>query len=307
MKVAISKDSAVAIRDQLIEQIGLQIAAGLLRGDEKLPSIRALAQRLGIHYNTVSSAYSHLAEVGLLDVKQGSGVKVAGKVRKREIALDSSAPDEFLRDFLAAAAEHGLSRDDLRSRLAGALDAKSVARILVVDRNPDFHKLLIAELKPHFSLPVETSTVEDLKLNLGLLGDSMVVTSLYHLFAMQGLEVDPTRLIVCHVEPARAEMELVEGLPSGSLVLLVSVSETLLKMATNMVAALRGEDIAVRTVTLDDQNEIGYVLRFANAVMCDQPSKELVSQLRGKAPDRVFSLYSQSTIDLIRDRLSKWG
>ncbi len=307
MKITISRESPVPIRDQLIEQIGLQIASGLLKGDEKLPSIRALAQRLGIHYNTVSSAYTHLAEAGLLDVRQGSGVRVASKMRRREIDLEAATLEDLLRDFLAIAAEHGFTREHLRSRVSGILEARPVKRILVVDRNPDFHPLLVAELKPHFTLPVETITAEELKQKADYLAESLVVTSLYHVFSLQKLAVDPTRLVVCHVEPARAEMELVSELPSGKLVLLVSVSQTLLKMATNMVAALRGEEVAVRTVTLDDRKELSYVLPFADAVICDQPSQATVAKLLGKPPDRVFKLYSQSTIELVKDRLDKWG
>jgi DNA-binding transcriptional regulator YhcF (GntR family) len=307
VKIAISRESPVPIRDQLIEQIGLQIAAGLLRGEEKLPSIRALAQRLGIHYNTVSSAYTHLAEVGLLDIRQGSGVRVASKVRRRAMELEEAGLDDLLKDFLAIAAEHGYTRTELKTRFAKVLDAKPAVRLLVVDRNPDFHKLLLAELKPHFKLPVETTTAEQLSLERGLIDDSLIVTSLYHVFSLQAMGIEPTRLVVCHVEPARAEMELVSGMPSGSLILLVSVSPTLLRMATNVVAAVRGEEIAVRTVPLDDQKELTYVLPYADAVICDGPSRATVTKLRGKPPDRVFQLYSQSTIDLVKDRLSKWG
>ncbi len=307
MKIVISRESPVPIRDQLIEQIGLQIAAGLLHSEEKLPSIRALAQRLGIHYNTVSSAYSQLADVGLLDIRQGSGAKVASKVRKREIDLEVANLDNLLRDFLAAAAEHGFDRKELKVRINKVLAVKPVVRVLVVDRNPDFHKLLTAELQPHFAIPVETVTAEELKDKELLIQDSLIVTSLYHLVSLQRLDIDPTRLVVCHVDPARSEMELVGGLRSGSLVLLVSVSPTLLKMATNMVAALRGEEIAVRALTPEDERELGYTLQFADAVICDQPSCETVSKLRCNAPDRVFSLYSQSTIALVADRLTKWG
>ncbi|HNM51178.1 MAG TPA: GntR family transcriptional regulator, partial [Candidatus Obscuribacter sp.] len=64
MKITINKESAVPIRDQLVEQLGLSIASGSLRPHEKLPSIRALADRLGVHYSTITAAYNHLAEVG---------------------------------------------------------------------------------------------------------------------------------------------------------------------------------------------------------------------------------------------------
>ena len=40
MKIIVNKESEIPIRDQLIEQISLQIASGTLKGKEKLPSIR---------------------------------------------------------------------------------------------------------------------------------------------------------------------------------------------------------------------------------------------------------------------------
>ena len=84
LKIVVNKESDIPIRDQIIEQIGLQIASGTLKGKEKLPSIRALADRLGIHYSTVTAAYNHLAETGLLEVRQGSGVRVSGRSPRSE-------------------------------------------------------------------------------------------------------------------------------------------------------------------------------------------------------------------------------
>lgn len=307
MKININRESPVPIRDQLVEQIGLQIASGVLKGEEKLPSIRALADRLGIHYNTVSSAYNHLSDVGLLEVRQGSGVRVASKIRRREMELKNSSIDDLLRDFLAVAAEHGFSRHQLRDSVAHVLSTRPVEQLLVVDRNVDFHPLLLAELKPHFDMTVEAATIEQLQDRHDLLRRALIVTSLYHVFALQTLEIDPTRLVVCNVEPGRAEMEAVAALPNSSIVLLVSVSPTLLKMATNLIAALRGEEIATRTTPPSDVAELEYAIRYADLVLCDLPSQAAVAQAAGKKAIDVFRLYSSSTIDLIKDRLKKWG
>lgn len=307
MKISINRDSTVPIRDQLIEQIGLQIASGSLRAEEKLPSVRALAGRLGIHYNTVSSAYSHLAEVGLLEVRQGSGVRVAGKPRGRQLELRGVSLDELIKGFLAMVAEQGYSRSEVAACLEQAMSRSPVRRIVVADRNPDFHALLIAELQPHFDLPVEPVTVEGLAANPGLLTGSLVVTSLYHVFSLRDLEVDPTRLVVCNVEPGRAEIEAVSRLPAGSLVVLVSVSPTLLKMATNVMAAVRGSDLAFRTVLLEERAELEYTMPYADLVICDEPSKEVTMKLSRRAPVQVFQLYSDSTVELIRQRLARWG
>ena len=161
MKITINKESSVPIRDQLIEQIALQIASGTLKGQEKLPSIRALAKRLDIHYSTVTAAYNHLAEVGLLDVRQGSGARVAGRPANEIISKKIGLNDLF-NEFLSRVSEHGYSRADLSKCLEAVANRKPVKRLLVVDRNQDFHQLLVTELKPHFKLPVDTCTVDEL-------------------------------------------------------------------------------------------------------------------------------------------------
>lgn len=307
IKLSINKDSSVPVRDQLIEQLGLQIASGTIRSRDKLPSIRQLAERLGIHHSTVTSAYTHLAEVGLLDIRQGSGVRVAARPATRDGEGERLELDALFRNFLAHAAEHGYTAADVQECMQSLVKRKSVKRILVVDRNIDFHKLLLAELQPHFKLPVQPVSYDDLKGVQKLLEDSLVVTSLYHLFPLQNLKLDPTRFVVCNIEPARAEVEVIKALPAGSIVLLVSVSPTLMRMATNVAAAVRGDEVTVRSVLTEDTKELKYMMKYAAAVICDRPSQEVVKQFSGKLPVSVFHLYAPGTIQLIIDRLQKWG
>ena len=77
MQVAINPDSPIPLHDQLVTQLSLSIAAGLLPQGHRLPSVRALSQRLGVHRNTVLAAYREMAELGLVVTQVGSGVRVA--------------------------------------------------------------------------------------------------------------------------------------------------------------------------------------------------------------------------------------
>ena len=306
IKLSISKESPVPVKDQLIEQIGLQIASGTLKAKDKLPSIRQLAQKLDIHHSTVTAAYNQLEEAGLLEIRQGSGVRVAN----RSLAGDSQKElslEALFKQCLARAAESGLSRDQVSSFAERMLKAKPIERILVVDRNEDFHPLLSAELAPNFSLPVQPISFDKLSKNQALLADSLIVTSFYHLYPLQSLDLDPTRFVVCTVEPGREEMDALTALKPGSLVAIVSISKTLLKMANNMAAAIRGEEVAVRTLSTDEKQEIQYVMKHANLVLCDRPSEAVVKAVSGRVPVKVFHLYSANTIDLIKERMKKWG
>ena len=66
---------------QLMQQVRHGIETGLLRYNDALPSIRALAQELVVSNNTVAKAYSELEHEGLIALRHGSGAYVAAKQR----------------------------------------------------------------------------------------------------------------------------------------------------------------------------------------------------------------------------------
>ena len=76
VKIWISKNSEVPVRDQLIAQITLAIAAGDFETGEKLPSTREIARRCDLHSNTVSAVYQRLVDQQLLEFRKRSGLYV---------------------------------------------------------------------------------------------------------------------------------------------------------------------------------------------------------------------------------------
>jgi GntR family transcriptional regulator len=307
LKISISKDSAVSIRDQLIEQLGLQIASGTLKPYEKLPSIRALAARLGVHYSTITAAYNHMAEVGLLEIRQGSGVRVAAGAARFEEDNGGATLSEMCEQFLAQAAERGYSRGDVLAVAETLKQRKPVKRLLCVDANLDFHKVLMAELAPHFVLPVQTITPKAFVENPQEQEESLIVASLYHLFAFQKQVRDLTRLVACNIEPGRSHIEAVEKLPQGSLVVLVSASPTLLHMASNLMAAIKGDEVGLRCLDPQEEQELKYLQKHADLFITDKISIEVVKASVGEKKVRMIELYSHATIARIQDRLAKWG
>jgi DNA-binding transcriptional regulator YhcF (GntR family) len=306
LKITVNKESPVPIRDQLVEQIGLQVASGVLKSNEKLPSIRALAQKLGIHHGMVNAAYNQLAEIGMLEIRQGSGVRVGPKIN---FGANNKQPqlDSLFMQFVAKASEFGYSKDEINECCQQLIKRSPVKRIVFIDRNPDFHPVILAALKPHFSIPVQAITAEELKKNPAMIKDSLIITSLYHFLPLTGLPLDPTRFMICNVAPAQELADMIRALPETSIVLFVSISPTLLKMGANIAAGLRGETIAIRTVLANDTKEIAYMMRYAKMVVCDSPSEAQVKQVAGKLPVNVFELYPKSTIQAINDRLKEWG
>jgi DNA-binding transcriptional regulator YhcF (GntR family) len=59
------------------------IAAGALRTDERLPTVRQLAGELGLASNTVAKAYRELEMAGFIETRGRNGTFVAAKTTQR--------------------------------------------------------------------------------------------------------------------------------------------------------------------------------------------------------------------------------
>jgi GntR family transcriptional regulator len=89
---------------QIIDQIKRDIALGRLARDERLPTVRQLAQQLTINPNTIAKAFRQLEQEGIIVTKAGAGAFVASldshlssAVRKRIICeqLERVVVDAF--------------------------------------------------------------------------------------------------------------------------------------------------------------------------------------------------------------------
>jgi GntR family transcriptional regulator len=65
------------IYQQVVDGVKALIASGDLREGTPLPTVRQVAQDLGVNLNTIAVAYRQLQEEGFLSVKHGSGTVVS--------------------------------------------------------------------------------------------------------------------------------------------------------------------------------------------------------------------------------------
>lgn len=76
------------IYEQVVEQIEKQVARGIWRTDDKLPSVRQLAMELSLNPNTVQKAYSELLNRGIIYSVKGRGNFVSDSGKDvREVRL----------------------------------------------------------------------------------------------------------------------------------------------------------------------------------------------------------------------------
>ena len=78
MIVVVDPSSGVPVFRQLMDQIRLQIASGLLGPGDELPPTRAMSADLGVNPMTVSKAYNLLEREGVLERRPGRPLVVGG-------------------------------------------------------------------------------------------------------------------------------------------------------------------------------------------------------------------------------------
>ncbi|MCK5225221.1 MAG: GntR family transcriptional regulator [Planctomycetes bacterium] len=77
MQFHIDNASNRAAYQQIIDQVKRDVALGRLVKDEKLPTVRQLANQLAINPNTIAKSYRLLEREGIIVTKPGSGAFVA--------------------------------------------------------------------------------------------------------------------------------------------------------------------------------------------------------------------------------------
>ena len=68
--------SGLPIYTQIVNQMQSQIASGILKPGDQLPTVRALAEELRVNFNTVARAYRILDEARIISTQQGRGTYI---------------------------------------------------------------------------------------------------------------------------------------------------------------------------------------------------------------------------------------
>ena len=77
MFIRIEPSSSAPIYRQIMDQIRYQVAAGMLKAGDKVPSVRQLAGQLAVNQNTILKVYNELCREHVLEVDRGNGTIVA--------------------------------------------------------------------------------------------------------------------------------------------------------------------------------------------------------------------------------------
>lgn len=117
IKIDFNSDEAIYI--QLRNQIFMAIATSQLKEGESLPSVRALADDIGVNMHTVNKAYTTLRQDGFLKVDRRRGAVVAVDMDK---IASLNKMKEYFKPLVARGICKGISRDEFKALIDDIYD-----------------------------------------------------------------------------------------------------------------------------------------------------------------------------------------
>jgi GntR family transcriptional regulator len=125
MFFSIDPSGDVPIYEQIVRQVKLAVADGLLIGGQMVPSVRQLSKILAINPNTIARAYQELQSDLVLEPLRGRGMVV----RRDSVSRCTKARDSLVADgvrrALADALAGGMTPNDLRELFEAELSQQA--------------------------------------------------------------------------------------------------------------------------------------------------------------------------------------
>lgn len=295
MRIWLSKNSEVPVREQLATQIVLGIVSWDLKPGQKLPSTRELARRFNIHSNTVSAAYRDLVERGWVELRKGSGIYVR-EHRSDHPQGDGHGLDQLFSAFLQAAREQGYSLGEIQTRIKRLLELQPPDRFLVIESDTELREILVAEIKEATGFGVSGAGLEACADSSMLAGAQVLA-----LYGQEGERVRAallpgTNCLLLHSRSVPASMQGREPPPPDALVAVVSRWPEFLRWARTMLVAA---GIDPSALSFSDARRAGWQrgLRSSAFIITDALT---ATQLPQGSDVRVFRLIADSSLEELR-------
>ena len=296
MRLWLSKNGEVPLREQLTAQIVLGIVSGDLPPGQRLPSTRELARRFKIHANTVSAAYRELEDRGWLESRKGSGVYVRAET-------DNSAPDSqhaldaLISTFLQLARRQGHSLAEVQRRIKHWLSIEPPDHFLVVAPDAELRAILCAEIAEATDFKVRGCDTSEIAQG-GLPAGAAAVTLFNHAEQVRQLLPPDTNLLVLHSRSVPGSLTGQERPAADALVSVVSRWPELLRWSRTILVAAGLDPTALN---FRDAREAGWQKGLAASTMLitDALTAQQLPRADGKDV-RVFRVIADNSLAELR-------
>ncbi|HYK89861.1 MAG TPA: GntR family transcriptional regulator [Acidobacteriota bacterium] len=273
MKLWVSKNSDIPVKEQLATQLLLAILSGYPAPGSRLPSTRSLSLRLRVHSNTIGAVFRDLQRRGWLEYRRGSGFYVA--VRSAKQGGNELVLDQMICEFFEVARSKGFKLRDVRQGLERWISMQAPDHFLLIESDPELRSILEAEMQEATGFPVCSCSPEGLFDAATLAGAQPVF-----LFSKEGeirrLLPPGTDCLLLHGGSIERAIEARLPIPPQSLIAILSRWPEFLRWSQAVLVAAGASSDALLTVDAR-RKDWRTRIRNATAVITDTLHGPLIS------------------------------
>lgn len=311
VNIAVNRTLGIPLVTQIRDQIVNAITDGDLRPGERLPTVRQLAEFLGINRNTVAQAYRQLENDGHVITRAGGGTTVAGDP---DAAAQPSTHvlRKLVRDAFAQARSAGFTAREfaeLAYSTSAQEDATPASRILVIDEyrgELDFVCATVRRALPgsvvDAFLLTDLHTADPDELRQRLAGFDCALVAFYCLEQVRPLLVDANLPVVAAgIGPTLTSLRRIADECAGKQVAIICTEpDGPAYMAAALDRAGITFDLGPLLAHVHDPR-LPEILQSCEVVIASQGSAEVVATLAGDTPVIPYSrLISDETLATLR-------
>ncbi len=289
MKIWLSKNSEVPVREQIMTQITLGIISGDLPVGKRLPSTKEISHRFGVHSNTVSNAYRKLAGQGLVEFRKGSGFYVR-EVENQNLDADLKL-EKLISEFFQNALKLGFGREKINDRLRKCTDIHPSEKILVVESDRVLREILIEEIRTATNLQIDGIGFQEFE-QTPQDYDAIIVAMIDEKPKLEKLISSGKFSIYLKARSVPASMTGEKRPSADDLIAVVSGWERFLLWSKTMLLAARIEPESLLLRSTNEENwQNG--LKSASLIICDLLTAK---NFENDARVRVFQIISDDSL-----------
>jgi DNA-binding transcriptional regulator YhcF (GntR family) len=302
MQFLLDKNQTTSLFEQARDQLLTALHLGSVRGGQRLPSVRQIAQRSGINLKTAFAIYQRLRQEGYIELRTGSGAYVADIDRSDLDQTYCLSVLQLIKSNLAEAGHLKLDAHRYRSLVERFIDRSELAgvQVAVVECNQEQIDLFAHEISSRLRVrvfPVLVAQLEspDRRTARALAQSTYFLTTDYHFKQVREIAGRyQKKLLQVRLNPAFLT-ELVKAARRGRVLMIVSDADFFPAFRQNLIG------LGIPAATLDHIRALdgGQVVEIRAALadsryvyispICDQ-------RLRQMVPPRVKELRFESML-----------
>ena len=329
VKLAIDKNGRVPVYQQVVDGISEAVARGDLGRGARLPSVRLLAEDLGLNVNTVARAYRDLERAGVVDTMPGMGTFVAAEGQQRAHSVHASlraipatgaplprhataAPlATSWRDLLAAAhalaVAEGVDDAHFAARPAELVGERMRAPFVACAPTGAEAAEILRALPAELAGLTMALPLDGLEERLTEGRTSAIITTFPAVAAVRARLGEPAgrvRVIPVETEFTEATVRALSSLPATARLALVTLDRSRWDEEANDVMKIVGRQRWLKMIVLDAGDRgLGSRLEHVDAVLFVPRDRDAVEPL--ERPGQVLVELSRQLTPRARERLSQ--